>query len=89
MLFTLTQGKSRMVADSQARGYFIVKVNKIVPGNAFFQPTLISQMQTELRDPLSQEYAQEFIGAIGQQMKAKRNDAAINALKARLVSSGS
>jgi peptidyl-prolyl cis-trans isomerase D len=89
MLFTLTQGKSRLVADPQGRGYFVVKVTKIVPGNALFQPALISQMQTELRDPLSQEYAQEFVSAIGQQMKVRRNEAAINALRARLASGGS
>ena len=38
MLFTLTQGKSRMVADPQGRGFFIVKTNKITPGNALQQP---------------------------------------------------
>ena len=38
MLFTLGPGKSRMVADPQGRGFFVVKVNKIVPGNALLQP---------------------------------------------------
>ena len=38
MLFSLTQGKSRMVADPQGRGFFIVKTNKIVPGNALTAP---------------------------------------------------
>jgi peptidyl-prolyl cis-trans isomerase D len=89
LLFTLAQGKSRMIADPQARAFYIVKVNKIVPGNAMFQPNLISQMQNELRDPLSSDYAEEFVAALRNLMKVKRNEAAIQTLKTRLVSSGS
>lgn len=89
LLFTLAQGKSRMIADPQAHAFFIVKVNKIVPGNAMFQPNLIGQMQNELRDPLSSDYAEEFVAALRDLMKVKRNEAAIQTLKTRLVSSGS
>jgi peptidyl-prolyl cis-trans isomerase D len=89
MLFTLTQGKSRLVSESKGLGFFVVKVDKVVPGNAFTQPNLISQMQTELKDPLTDEYAQQFVAAIAQEMKVRRNDSAINALKTRLVTSGS
>ncbi len=89
MLFTLAQGKSRVVDDPQGRGFFVVKVDKIVPGNALLQPGLISQMQNELREPLSQDYAQQFLAAVRNEMKIKRNDSAIAALKARLASGGS
>ena len=88
LLFSLAQGKSRMVADSQGRGFFVVKVNKITPGNALLQPGLISQMQNELQDALSQDYAQQFIGAVRADMKAKRNEDAIKALKTRITTSG-
>jgi peptidyl-prolyl cis-trans isomerase D len=88
MLFTLTQGKSRMVADPQGRGFFVVKVNKIVPGNALFQPGLIAQMQGELQQGASQDYAEEFLAAMRKLMKAERNDSAIQALKTRLTTSG-
>jgi peptidyl-prolyl cis-trans isomerase D len=84
----LQQGKARMVADSQGRGFFVVKVNKIAPGNALIQPGLISRMQNELADALSQDYAQEFVAAVRADMKVKRNEDAIKALKARIVGSG-
>lgn len=89
MLFTLAQGKSRMLADQQGRGFFIVKVNKIVPGNALFQPGLIGRMQSELQEPTSQDYAQQFLAAIREEIKLKRNESAIAAMKARLASGGS
>lgn len=85
MLFTLVQGKSKMLADPQGRGFFVVKVNKVVPGNAFLQPGLISQMQKELQQTVSDEYARQFVAAVGAEMKARRNTAAIQAAKARLL----
>jgi peptidyl-prolyl cis-trans isomerase D len=88
LLFSLAQGKSRMVADSQGRGFFVVKVTKITPGNALLQPGLVSRMQNELQDALSQDYAQEFVAAVRADMKVKRNEDAIQALKRRITAGG-
>ena len=57
ILFTLGEGKSRMSPDPQGRGFFVVKVNKITPGNALIQPGLIGRMQNELARTASQDYA--------------------------------
>jgi peptidyl-prolyl cis-trans isomerase D len=89
MLFTLKEGASRAVADDEGRGYFVVKVDKIVPGNALAAPALIGQMQKELQRAASQDYAQQFVAAIRADLKVKRNDKAIQAAKNRLASSGS
>lgn len=89
MLFTLAQGKSRMVADPQRRAYFVVKVNKIVPGNALLQPGLIGQMQNELQQALSQDYESQFTNAIREEMKIKRNEAAIAAERKQITATGS
>ncbi|MGH6659173.1 MAG: peptidyl-prolyl cis-trans isomerase [Sphingomicrobium sp.] len=88
MLFTLAEGKSRMVADSSGRGFFVVKANKIIPGNALLQPALITQMQSELQDSLSEEYARQFVAALRKEMELERNDQAIAALQARLRQGG-
>lgn len=88
MLFALAQGKSRMFPDPQGRGFFIVKVDKITPGNALLQPSLIGQMQSELQQGLSEDYGQEFLAAMRQELGAKRNEAAIQGFKSRLLSSG-
>ena len=87
-LFTLAQGKSEMVADEQGRGFAVVKVTKIVPGNALLQPGLISRMQNELQQPVSDDYARQFLAAARNQLKLERNEAAIAAMKARLASTG-
>ena len=84
-LFALGQGKSRMVADPQNRALFVVKVNKVIPGNALLQPGLIGQMQNELQQALVQDYAAQFITAVRAEMKVRRNEKAINAQKQRIA----
>ena len=88
MLFVLGQGKSRMFPDPQGRGFFIVKVDKIVPGNAMMQPALIGQMQSELQQSFSEDYGRQFIAAMRKEIGVKRNEAAIQAMKSRMMSSG-
>jgi peptidyl-prolyl cis-trans isomerase D len=89
MLFTLGEGKSRMFPDPQNRGFFIVKVDKITPGNAIAQPGLIGQMQNELQQGVSQDYGQEFLAAMRKDLGAKRNESAIQSFRSRMASSGS
>ena len=88
MLFTLGEGKSRMFPDPQGRGFFIVKVDKLTPGNAMAQPALIGQMQNELQQGVSQDYGQEFLAAMRKELGVKRNEGAIQSFKTRMMSSG-
>jgi peptidyl-prolyl cis-trans isomerase D len=88
LLFSLSQGKSKMLADPEGRGFIIVKVTKIEPANALTQPTLIGRMQNELQDALANDYAQEFLAAMREELGVKKNDAAIQAMKTRMLSSG-
>lgn len=89
MLFTLAQGKSRIVRDPQGRGFIVVKVNKVIPGNALFQPALVARMQNELQGAVSDDYGQQFLAAIRADVNVKRNDSAITAAKQRMTSGGS
>ncbi len=89
MLFSLTQGKTRMVGGSKNEGFYIVKLTKIVPGNALSAPGLVSQTQQQMERTLGQEYALQFISAMQQAVGVKRNDKAIAAAKQRLTGAGS
>ena len=87
-LFVLTAGKSRAVPDQQGRGFFVVKVDKITPGNPVVHPGLIGTMTRELQGATEDDYARQFLAAIRTTLKVRRNDSAIAALKQRLLSSG-
>jgi peptidyl-prolyl cis-trans isomerase D len=77
VLFSSAQGKTKVGADPQARGFFIVKVEKITPGNALTQPGLINEVQKEFAEPLAQEYAQEFLAAVKTKVGVRRNEPVI------------
>ena len=64
-------------------------MDKITPGNPISQPGLISQVSTQLGQAAAQDYAQEFLADLKRQMKAKRNESAIEAFRTRLLSNGS
>ena len=89
MLFSLGQGKTRMVAGSQGEGFYVVKVKRIIPGNALNQPQLIARTQQEMQQSLSQEYGAQLMSAMRQTVGVKRDDKAIATSKAKITGSGS
>jgi peptidyl-prolyl cis-trans isomerase D len=88
MMFSLSQGRSRMIADPEGRGFVIVKVTKIVPGNASLQPSLISRTQSEFQQAASNEYAEQMTRAIEVEVGVKRDEAAIAAARKRITGGG-
>jgi peptidyl-prolyl cis-trans isomerase D len=88
-LFSLGEGKAALVPDAQGRGFYVVKVTRIVPGNALLQPTLIGQVRNEMQRVATDDYAAQFMAAIRAHLNVRRNDKAIAALKQRILSNGS
>lgn len=88
VLFTIAEGKTQVGADPQGRGFFVVKVNEIIPGNALNQPRLITEVQNQFSEPLAQEYAQQFLAAAKQDVGVTRNQSAIEAAKNRITGTG-
>ena len=84
-LFSIGAGKSQMGANPQG-GFFVVKVDKITPGNALLAPGLINSVQRELGSAGSQDYAEQFVSDLKREVKAKKNNSAIEAFRARLLS---
>jgi peptidyl-prolyl cis-trans isomerase D len=84
-LFSLPAGKARMVPDAERRGYFVVKVDKISPANALAALPLVGRMRVELQQSTSDDYARQFVAAIREDLKVRRNDDEINAFKKRLT----
>lgn len=85
MLFNLGSGKSRMVADPRGEGFYVVKLNKVTPGNALSQPSLITQLQRDFQRGTSEEYAQQFLSAIRGDVGVRRNEEAIAEARRRII----
>jgi len=88
MLFSLAEGKSRLVADPRGRGFFIVKTNRITPGNALSSPALIAQTQTAFQQTASDELAAQMVTAMKADQGVERNEEAIAAARQRIVGTG-
>jgi peptidyl-prolyl cis-trans isomerase D len=88
VMFSMNQGVTRTVAGSQAEGFYVVKLSRIIPGNALTQPGLIGSTQTQMQQTLSQEYGMQFLTAVRQATKVRRNDQSIAATKARITGGG-
>jgi peptidyl-prolyl cis-trans isomerase D len=88
VLFSLNQGKVRTVSGGQGEGFYVVKLNKIIPGNALTAPGLVTQTSNQMQESLSQEYGQQFLNAMREAVGVKRNEKAIATTKARIVGGG-
>ena len=88
-LFTTPAGKAQVAPNPQGGGFFVVKVNKITPGNALLSPTLIGQVSSDLSRSSQADYAQQFVADVKRTLKVRRNESAIQAFRTRLLSSGS
>lgn len=88
-MFSMAQGKVRTVAGGEGEGFYVVKVDKIIPGNALAAPGLIGSTQREMQEAMSQEYGLQFVAALRKAVGVKRNEKAIAATKARIAGGGS
>jgi peptidyl-prolyl cis-trans isomerase D len=88
MMFSLAEGRSRMVVNPEGRGFAIVKVKKITPGDATLQPGLVAQIQRELQEPIANELAEQFVRAVAKDVGVERNEKAIRAARQRILGGG-
>ena len=88
LLFSMGEGKARMVPGSEGEGFYVVKVNKITPGNALNQPGLITSTQQQLQQALSEEYARQFLQSVRNAVDVRRNEDRIARAKQRIASGG-
>ncbi len=86
-LFRLAPGKSDLVQGPNG-GWFIVKLEQIAPGDPKTLPMVIGATRGELQRSLGDEYAQQFANAARDEIKVKRNPAALAKLEQQLRGNG-
>ncbi|WP_420138480.1 SurA N-terminal domain-containing protein [Sphingomonas sp.] len=71
-LFRLAPGKADLVQGPNG-SWFVVKLDRIAPGDAKMLPMVIGATRSELQRGLGDEYAQQFANAARVEVKVKRN----------------
>ncbi len=82
-LFRLAPGRAELVAGPGG-SWFIVRLERITPGDPRLLPMVVGATRSELQRSLGDEYAQQFANAARDEVKVKRNPAAIAKLDQQL-----
>lgn len=88
MMFSLPKGKARLLPAPDGRGWFVVYLQTIVPGDASREPGLVQAVRTQFGSILGEEYAQQFTRAIRSGLEVKTNPEALRKLKSDLAGPG-
>lgn len=84
-LFSLPQGRARVIPAPNNAGWFVVFHAERTPGDAGQQPQLIATTRTEFSNSATEEFAQQFARAIQGRAQVERNQEAITAMRNRLA----
>ena len=83
-LFSLPQGRARIMPAPNGQGWFVVHHAQRTPGDASSQPQLIQTTRNEFNNSAAEELAQQFARALEQRFEVERNDEAIARVRRRL-----
>ena len=89
MMFSLPRGKARILAAPDGRGWFVVYLDRIVPGDASKEPGLAQAVRTQFGAIIGEEYAAQFTNAVRAELDIERNDDAVKALRSEMLGPGS
>lgn len=84
MMFAVPKGAIKLMAAPQRRGWYVVKVTDVIPGQIAPNDPRIAEVKGSFTGILGQEYYQQLIAAMRKDVGVKRNDKAIKAVETRL-----
>lgn len=84
LLFSMAQGTTKVLAAPGDRGWYVVSLTRIVPGDAAKVAPVLPSAKRELSQLAGREYATQLRLAIRQAVGVTRNQAAIDAVSRRL-----
>jgi peptidyl-prolyl cis-trans isomerase D len=85
LMFGMKQGTARLQASPDGRGWLIVKLDRIIPGDAGKRPEVIAATRQDLGRVLGAEYMQQFTRAVAARVGTSRDRGAIDQLKRELL----
>jgi peptidyl-prolyl cis-trans isomerase D len=85
LLFSMAQGTTKLLADPGKRGWFVVSLAKITPGDAQKIQPLLEPAGRELSQVTGREYAEELRRAMRDEVGTARNEVAIKAVARQLT----
>ena len=88
LMFSMAQGNAKLLEAPQQSGWYVVKLDRIVAGNAATQPGVIAATRRDLGQSVGREYVEQFVKAIRASLGTKVDAAAVARAKADLSGAG-
>ena len=85
LMFGMPLKTARVLAVPQSAGWFIVYLDKIVPGDVKQAAPVVAATQQQMTRVIGDEYVQQFASAVKAKVGVTRNDAAVAAFKRSLT----
>jgi peptidyl-prolyl cis-trans isomerase D len=87
-MFNMAQGTAKRIEGPARQGWFIVKLDQIVPGEVTAGGPEVASVRRELGRLMGEEYADQFRRALRREVKVERNTNAIQAVEKQLTGGG-
>jgi peptidyl-prolyl cis-trans isomerase D len=88
MLFSMAPGTAKLVPAADGSGWRVVKLNRVIAGDARKNERLVAATRNDVGRLLGQEYAQQFTTAARAAVGVKRNSGAIDQVRRDLIGGG-
>lgn len=85
LMFSMAKGSVKKLEERGDAGWFVVQLADIQAGKVDANDPIIAATLRELGSVAAEEYAQQFVVAVGREVKAERNADAVAALRAQLA----
>ena len=84
LLFSMAKGTVKLLAAPNNRGWYVVSLSQIIPGEAAKITPVLPDAKRELSNLTGREYADQLRAAVRQEMTVKRNQPGSDAVARRL-----
>lgn len=84
LLFSMAKGTTKLLPAPRNRGWYVVSVSEIIPGEIAADDPMLAAAREELGDLAGQEYAEQLLRAIREEVGITRNEAVIAGVKKQL-----
>lgn len=85
LMFSMAEGTVKRLEAPNDNGWFVVKLEDIVPGKLAADDPLIARSAQQLAQAAGEEYAEQFTKAASKDVGVERNKDAIEAVRKRLA----
>ena len=86
LMFAMAKGKVRLLAAPRNRGWYVVTVTEVIPGQVSPTDPRLAGLQESLQGAFGGEYTDQLSAAMRGEIGTTRNEEHIIALKKRLQS---